>query len=156
VSFTLDNSGSILPGSIKGIVDFSLKNGSLVNYEPLLNIKKSFLKNRDLSNIRFAELKNKLEVNGSKITINKMEIQSSAITMFVEGLYDMKKVESDITIQVPIKSLKEKDSSFIPKNVGLDGKKGTSVYLEGKNDKTGKVKFGLNTTKTLRKIFSKK
>lgn len=156
LSFTLDNSGSILPGSIKGIVDLSLKNGSLVNYEPLLNIKQSFLKNRDLSNIRFAELKNILEINGSKITINKMEIQSSAITLFVDGLYDINKVESRINIQVPLKSLKEKDSSFVPKNGGLDVKRGTSVYLVGKNDKTGKVKFVLNTKKTITNIFSRK
>ncbi len=155
INVSLDNSGSLIPGSIKGVVDFSLKNGALVNYEPLMNIKKSFLKNRDLSNLQFAELKNRLEVNGYKITINKMEIQSTAIAMFVDGLYDLKKTDSKINIQIPIKSLKQKDSTFIPENVGIDGKKGTSIYLEGKNDKEGKVKFGLNTTRTIRKIFSK-
>jgi hypothetical protein len=106
-----------------------------------------------MSNISFAELKNKFSINNFQVTIPRMEIQSSAIALFVEGLYDMKKVASRIDIQVPLKGLKKRDSSYVPTNIGVDAKAGTSIYLEGKNDKTGKVKFGLNTSRTLRKLF---
>jgi hypothetical protein len=153
LSLMFDAAGKMLPGSMKGTVDFSLKNGALVNYEPIMEIRKSIFKNKDMSHVTFAELKNRLEVDGFKIKINRMEIQSSAIGMFVEGLYDIKKTDTKINIQVPLKNLK-RDSTYIPKNIGLDKKAGTSVYLEGKVDsKTGKVKFGLNTTKTLRKLI---
>jgi len=153
VKLLIDNTGSIVPGSMNGIVDFSLNKGALINYEPLENMKNFIFKNKDMSHVYFAELKNKLEISNYKIKINRMEIQSSAIAMFVEGIYDIKKVDSKISIQVPLKGLKQRDSTFIPKNIGVNAKAGTSVYLEGKNDKTGKVKFGLNTTKTLRKLF---
>jgi len=106
-----------------------------------------------MSHVTFAELKNRLEVDGFRIKINKMEIQSSAIGMFIDGLYDIKKTDTKINIQVPLKGLK-RDSTYIPENIGLSKKTGTSVYLEGKADqKTGKVKFGLNTSKTLRKLI---
>jgi hypothetical protein len=153
ISMVMDNAGNILPGSMNGTVVFSLKNGALVNYEPMQNIKGFVFKNKDMTNVAFAELKNTLEVNNYKIRIPRMEIQSTAIGMFVEGVYDLKKTGSKIEIQVPLKGLKQRDSSYVPQNIGINTKAGTSIYLEGKNDKTGKVKIGLNTTKTIRKLF---
>jgi len=154
VDLLVNESGVIEPGSMKGTVDFSLKKGALINYEPLQDIKNFVTKNKDMQHVYFAELKNRLVVDGHKILINKMEIQSSAIGMFVDGVYDAKKTGTKINIQVPLKGLKQRDSTYIPQNVGVDAKKGFSIYLLGKNDKkTGKVKFGLNTTRTIRKIF---
>jgi len=153
INLMIGQNGNLIPGTINGTVDFSLKNGNLINYEPLQNIKNFVLKNRDMSNISFAELKNKLSINNFRVTIPRMEIQSSAIALFVEGLYDMKKKDSRIDIQVPLKGLKKRDSSYVPQNIGITTKAGTSVYLEGKNDKTGNVKFGLNTSRTIKKLF---
>jgi hypothetical protein len=154
INLVFDANGNIVPGTIRGTVDFSLRNGALINYEPIMDIKKSVFKKADMSNVTFAELKDKLEIDGFHVTINKMEIQSSAIGMFVDGLYDIKKTATKINIQVPLKGLKKRDSTYIPENIGVDAKKGLSIYLEGKVDpKTGKVKFGLNTTRTLRKIL---
>jgi hypothetical protein len=156
IAMTMDNTGNIVPGSMKGTVEFSLKNGALIDYEPMQNIKGFVFKNKDMSRVEFAELKNKLEVGNNKITIPRMEIQSTAIGMFVDGVYDLKKTDSKINIQVPLKGLKKRDSTYVPQNIGLDAKAGTSIYLEGKNDKTGKVKIGLNTTRTIGRIFKKK
>jgi hypothetical protein len=153
INLVIGQNGNLIPGTINGTVDFSLKKGSLINYEPMQNIKSFVFKNRDMSNISFAELKNKFSINNFQVTIPRMEIQSSAIALFVEGLYDMKKIASRIDIQVPLKGLKKRDSSYVPTNIGVDAKAGTSIYLEGKNDKTGKVKFGLNTSRTIRKLF---
>ncbi len=153
VMIDIDNKGNIVPGTMNGFVDFSLKNGSLINYEPIQNIKNFVLKKRDMSNLSFAELKNKIEIKNNQVTIPRMEIQSSEIALFVEGLYDLKKKDSKIDIQVPLKGLKKRDSTYIPKNIGVNTKAGTSIYLEGKNDKNGNVKFGLNTTRTIRKLF---
>jgi hypothetical protein len=154
IGLSFDANGSIIPGTIKGTVDFSLRNGALINYEPLQDIKNSVLKKRDMSHVTFAELKDKLEIDAYKVKINRMEIQSSAIGLFVDGTYDIKKTDTKINIQVPLKGLKQRDSTFVPKNIGIDSKAGTSVYLEGKVDKkTGKVKFGLNTSRTIRKLF---
>lgn len=155
IAMSMDDAGNIIPGSMKGTVAFRLNNGALIDYEPMQNIKSFVFKNKDMGHIAFAELKNKLEINNYKIKIPRMEIQSTAIGMFVEGVYDLKKTESKINIQVPLKGLKKRDSSYVPQNIGLNTKAGTSIYLEGKNDKTGKVKIGLNTTRTIGRLFKK-
>lgn len=156
IAMAMDDAGNIVPGTMKGTVEFSLNKGALIDYEPMQNIKSFVFKNKNMSHVEFAELKNKLEINNYKIRIPRMEIQSTAIGMFVEGVYDLKKINSKINIQVPLKGLKKRDSTYVPQNIGLDAKTGTSIYLEGKNDKTGKVKIGLNTTRTIGRLFKKK
>jgi hypothetical protein len=56
-----------------------------------------------------------------------MEIQSSVLTMFVEGVFSTKG-NTDIRIQVPLSNLKKRDENYIPKNLG-EGKKQEPVYF---------------------------
>jgi hypothetical protein len=121
----------------------------LINYEPLQNIKTFILKNRDLTNIQFAELHDKLEIRGDEIQINRMEINSSVVKLFVEGVYGLNN-NTDISIQVPLSNLK-KPKEGKSKNAGIDSKTGPSVYLRVKPDKNGQLKVGLDVFKKLRK-----
>ncbi len=150
VSMQLNQKGAVVPKSISGTVDFSVKNGALVNYAPLQNIKTFILKNRDLSNIEFAELHDKLEIKNNEIRINRMEIESSVLTVFVEGLYSLGG-NTDISLQVPLSNLKKRKEGYTPKNAGVDAKMGPSVYLRVRPDKSGQLKVGLDVFKKLRK-----
>lgn len=134
----ITNNAEIVPQSIKGIVDFSLKNGELINFEPVQNISKTAFKNRDFSDVRFAELKERLDINGSQIKVNRMEIQSSVLTMFVEGIYDIKK-GTDLSIQIPLSNLKKKDADAELVNKGVASKTGVSLRLRAKTGKNGKA-----------------
>jgi hypothetical protein len=69
-----------------------------------------------------------------------MEIQSTVITMFVEGIYDVKK-GTDLSIQVPLSNLKKRDEDFKPKNKGIDSKTGISLRLRAKTGDDGKAKI---------------
>jgi hypothetical protein len=146
----LDNDGNAYPATIEGTVDFSLKNGALINYEPIKRLQNFLLKNRDFNNIQFAELKNRLEIKNQEVKINRMEIQSSILTMFVEGIYSMKGT-TDLSIQVPLSNIRGRDSSYIPKNMGTDKKVGSSIYLRGKPGKDGNVQFKLDLFNKFRK-----
>jgi hypothetical protein len=129
----------VQPENMTGGVNFSLKNGSLINYEPMQKMQ-SFFKHRDFSNIRFAELKDRLDFNNKEIVINRMEIQSTVLTLFVEGVYSLKG-NTDISIQFPLSNIKRRDSTYIPQNVGNDAKAGMSIYLRGKPGSDGKIQF---------------
>ena len=98
----LDNDGKAYPNSIESMVDFSLKNGALNNFEPVKKIQSFIFKKRDFENIRFAELKDRLEISNQEIKINRMEIESTVISMYVEGIYSMKGT-TDMSIQIPLK-----------------------------------------------------
>jgi uncharacterized protein YhdP len=59
MNVTMDEDGQVYKESVQGVVDFSLKNGALLNYEPMKKMQVFILKNRDFNNIKFAELKNR-------------------------------------------------------------------------------------------------
>ncbi len=139
----LDKEGKISPESINSLVDFSLKDGSLINYEPIKKIQQFVFKKRDFDNIKFAELKDKLEIKNGDVKIDKMEIQSTVLTLIVQGLYS-NKGNSDISIQVPLSNLKKRAKDFDPENKGVDKKFGTSVFLRGKTGSDGNIEFKLD------------
>jgi hypothetical protein len=142
-TINIDDEGGVLPSSANGTVDFSLKNGALNNYEPIKKIQNFIFKKRDFDNIRFAELKDKMEIKNGDITINKMEIQSTVLTLFVEGVYG-KKSGTDLSIQIPLNNLKKRDEDYNPVNVGTDKKAGKSIFIRGKTGSDGNVNFKLD------------
>lgn len=148
----INRQGKIIPSSLHGTVDFSLKNGALENFPAFENMKNFVFKNRDMKDVRFAELKNKMEIRGADIFINRMEIQSSVCRLFVEGNYGLNGKNTDMLIQVPLSNLN--DNSFTndeaPKNKGTKAKVGMSVWLRAENDETGKVKMKLTLRKKLK------
>lgn len=139
----ITDAGKALPETIESNIDFSLKNGALKNFEPIKKIQDYIFKKRDFDNIQFAELKDKLQVRNREITINRMEIQSSVLSLFVEGVYSMKG-NTDISIQVPLKNLKKRKEGYIPENIGTNAKAGSSIFLRGRPGKDGNIKFSLD------------
>jgi hypothetical protein len=150
LAFDVSSNGRIIPGSMQGTVDFSIKNGALINFIPVEKIQDIAFLNRDLSNIEFAELKNKLTIKDNMVQIPRMEVASTAITMYVEGVYGYKG-NTDISMQIPISNLKRQDPSYKPTNKGVDAKVGMSIYLRAKSDDTGKIKIGLELFKKRKK-----
>ena len=135
----LDANGNLYKPANRGFVDFSLKNGRLENFTPLMEIDNHFLQKRDLSDVRFAELKDRLDLNGNDIHVNRMEISSTAVNMYVEGTYSFGS-NTDLSIQIPLKR-QNKDQEIAPRNKGLSAKTGLSVFLRAKDDKDGKIKI---------------
>ena len=150
-SLALDDNGKVYPSSVQSIIDFSLTNGGLNNYDPLKRLQKIVFKKRDLENIRFAELKDRLDINNGDIKINRMEIQSTAFSFFVEGTYSMKG-NTDLSIQVPLNNLKKRRADYNPENIGTDKKGGTSIYLRGRPGDDGNVNFKIDLFNKYKKV----
>jgi hypothetical protein len=136
----LTNKAGIVPNSMKGTVDFSLLDGQLVDFEPMEKIHEKVLKKRDLSEIRFGELKNQLDIDSTTVTLHRMEIQSTAFTVFVEGIYDLKK-GADMSLQIPLSNLKNRDTNAPPESKGNDSKAGLSLRLRARTGEDGKLKI---------------
>ena len=136
----LDNDGKAYPNTIESVVDFSLKNGALNNFEPVKKIQSFIFKNRDFENIRFAELKDRLEISNQEIKINRMEIESTVLSMYVEGTYSMKGT-TDMSIQIPLSNLKKRSADYNPENTGTDKKVGASIFIRGRPGPDGNIQF---------------
>ena len=57
-----------------------------------------------------------------------MEIQSSVVSLFVEGRYSFTDSTS-LSVQIPLSNLKKRHKDFKPKNIGTHSKAGPSVFL---------------------------
>ena len=150
INIDLNDDGNVYPSSVEGQVDFHLKNGALADYEPIMKIQDVVFKKRDFANVTFAELKTKLDIKKTEVTINRMEIQSSVLSMFVEGVFSTAG-KTDISIQIPLNNLKKRDKNFVPENMGIDKKGGMSVFLRGTPGPDGSVKFKYDMFKKFRK-----
>jgi hypothetical protein len=139
-TFGLNNDGKAYPGSIASTIDFSLKDGALIHYEPIKKLQNVFFKNRDFENIRFAELKDKLEIANEEIRINRMEIASTVFTLYVEGVYSTKG-NTDLSVQIPLSNLKKRGDDYDPKNSGVTRKTGASLFLRGRPGPDGTIQF---------------
>jgi hypothetical protein len=136
----LDDNGKAYSNSVESIVDFSLKNGALNNFEPIKKLQSFIFKKRDFDNIHFAELKDRLEISNQEIKINRMEIESTVLSMFVEGTYSMKG-NTDLSIQIPLSNLKKRKDDYKPQNTGIDKKAGASLFIRGRPGPDGNIQF---------------
>jgi len=137
----LDDESRLIPSSMTGKIDLSLQDGELVNFEPLQKMAVFVLKKRDFSKVDFAEIRNTFDINGHMVTINKMEVQSTVLGLFVEGMYDIKGANTDLVVQVPLKYLKKRDPGYVPENQGLEAKTGISVFVRAKSAEDGDIDF---------------
>jgi hypothetical protein len=153
LSLDLTRKGDFDLNSLTGKTNFSITNGALINFGPIENISNFLTKNRNMSDIKFAEIKNDLSFKRGEITLNRMEINSSVLVLFVEGVYGPK--NTDISIQVPISNIFNK-KDYHPENMGTGKSGGMSVFLRAKSDETGKVNIKYDPLKRFRKTSTEK
>ncbi|HWY36386.1 MAG TPA: AsmA-like C-terminal region-containing protein, partial [Nitrosopumilaceae archaeon] len=130
------------PGSLTGKAEIKLKNGHLLNYEPLQNISHFLFRNRNFEDITFSEINETFYIQDNKMQINELEIASSVLNMYIEGIYDFKG-ESNINMRIPWSNLKRRGKNYIPKSLGEEGKnaKGLKLNYHGQPNKL-KLRLG--------------
>lgn len=159
MSGRMTDEGKIAPRSFKGTVDFDLQDGALVDFEPFRKVGKYVFRNRNLSNVTFGDIKNKLEINGDKFTINPMLLQSSALNMNIRGVYSLSG-GTDIDIDVPLRNPK-KDEIIPDDSLNFErSMKGIVIHLKAVDGDDGNVKIQLmrkrQETETKKKRSKKK
>jgi hypothetical protein len=125
VKMDLDEKMEVIGKTIKGEVHLRLKDGHLLDYEPLQKISNFIFRNRDFQNISFTEINETFHMDGFKMDIEEMEIASNVLNLFMSGTYHFKE-ESNINILIPWNNLKRRGKNYIPKSSGL-----TAEYSKG-------------------------
>ena len=83
-------------------------------------------------------MKDRLEISNQEIKINRMEIQSKVLSMYVQGIYSMKGT-IDMSIQIPLSNLENVKTIMIPTMTGVDKKAGPSLYIRGRPVADGNI-----------------
>lgn len=140
-------SGKLVPNSISGNVSFALKNGALVNFDPIRKIGKYVFPRRDMNNILFDDLNGSLDFAGEKVTIKPMQINSSILNMDVDGLYSFGK-GTNINISVPLRNPKRDAEILDAEELTKRRERGVVVRLQAADAEDGKVKIKIVSKKS--------
>jgi len=153
ISLTAEMKGSIHEEngldtkSLKGQVNFDLRDLELNGFEPIQKIGNKIFKKKRFEDIRFADISEEIYIANRTVEIPRMEIQSTAFDLFIEGHLNYDN-ETNIWISVPLSNLKKRDLADIPVEKGfIDA--GNKVFVEVKDGGTKKLVyiFHLNNKK---------
>ena len=143
ISGNIKDNGDLVSRSLHGSLNFNLKDGALVNFEPLLNVGKFIFRKRRLEYITFSDLENTLDVKGDKIYIHPMLIESSALNAKVEGVYAIGP-GTDILVDVPLRNPKKDELVWDDSLKAERQMKGLVLHLRAVDGEDGKVKIKWN------------
>lgn len=142
---TADN--RLLQKSMDGKASFTLKNGSLVNFEPIQSVGKIAFRRRDVKNITFDDLNGTFDVSGEKVTIAPMKINSNVLNMDLAGVYSFGK-GTNLRIDVPLRNPKKDVHITDKEELEKRRHRGIVLHLLASDDaETGKIKIGLTGKK---------
>jgi hypothetical protein len=118
---------------LQAAADITIAEGRLMEVEPLNNLSR-FVSLDELKDVKFSTLKNRIEINQRTIIIPKMEITSSALSIFASGTHSFDNVVdyhfqltlSDILSKKAKKAKRENDEFGI---VEEDGTNRTQLFL---------------------------
>ena len=149
--FSVNNNIKIIPSSVTATIDASILNGELNNFEPMKKLSK-FMEEKQLEQIRFSEIKNKIYIANSIVSIPEMEIKSNITTINVSGTQTFDQ-EMDYALTVHLKDFKkkhkDKDEAF---GAIEETKKGESLIFLKIKGRVGDYHIIYDTHKTKNKI----
>lgn len=146
ISGNMYDNGKIAPKSLYGNVAFELKQGALIHVSQLEDIGNIAFRKRDMGNITFENVKNNLTIQGDKVIVPPMQINSSVLYMDVSGVYGITS-GTDLYIDVPLRNPK-RDEDIDDKEMKKKRRtKGIVLHLHATDDGNGKVKIKLGSKK---------
>lgn len=124
----LDEQKNIVPESMSGEVKLKLKDGHLLNFEPMQNITNYIFKNRDFKDISFSEINETFKLKGNTMKIEEMELASNVINMYVSGVFQFKG-NSVINVLIPWNNLKRRERDHVPSLSGTSAEDAKGLKL---------------------------
>ena len=150
ITTELSENFEIVPGTIKGDVKLKLKDGHLLNFEPLQNLSSLVFRKRDFKDIAFSELNESFHIDGFRMKIDELEVASTVLNFYVvDGLYNFRGV-SNINVLLPWSNLKRRKKDDLPAGSGMSASdvKGVKLNFRGPK-KAMKVSFGHQSSQGL-------
>jgi uncharacterized protein involved in outer membrane biogenesis len=149
---SMSSGGDLVPGSLKGDLKYPIENGSLRDFEPIIDVANKFLVKvilgkRDFSHIEFGELAGDFKVDGHRIDVDFFRVSSSVLNFDVEGIYSFQR-GTNLGLTIPLRDPKddvkvanktERDKlrykGIVLRLVAVDGKDGAVEVKVGKYKK---------------------
>ncbi len=125
----INNDTSFVRSSMNGFMNVNLEKVQILNFKPMLDIRKLVFKNRAWNNVQLASLRTTFVLEGENILVDRMKVQANVLYFFLDGVYSFGN-KTDLSIQIPMNNLKRK----APKNHleirEVEDVKGQILYLK--------------------------
>jgi hypothetical protein len=109
-SGSITDQGSVVSRAMYGQVIFNLSNAALMGFEPLQKVQKLAFANRDFSNIAIENLDGTLTLNGDRILISPMQVNTSVLNFNMQGIYGLTN-GTNISMDIPLRNPKKDEYS---------------------------------------------
>lgn len=129
------DAGTLLKNSIRGNVDFKLKEAVVYHFEPFMQIKKYIFKRRGLDSVAFLPIQSNLIIESSKVFIFPLEIRNNIFNLFIKGVYAFEK-GTEISIEIPMENPKKDNQRVLE---GKTSKRKKRIFLLAQDGSDGKV-----------------
>lgn len=129
--------------SIIGNVNFQVKDGALINFQPIQKIGKIVFSNRDVSHIAFSDLYGITTIKGEQIKVNELKITSNVLNIDVKGDYSLSHSGTNLGVRIPLRNPKEDYKITDPKARETARYKGIVVSVLVVDSKNGETKIKL-------------
>lgn len=141
VTGELRPNGAPVPHSIKGTASFRLLEGMLVRFAPLSAISSYMPKSRSLDSLSFRDMNGMLTIQGDKMLIHPMFIETNAINMHVQGTYAIGNTGTDISMDIPLRNPRKDEDVQDDAERHERSMKGIVLHLKAMDGPDGKVKI---------------
>lgn len=128
--------------SLEGSINFNLRELELNGFEPIQKIGDKIFKKKRFENISFADISKEIYVTNRTVEVPRMEIQSTAFNLFIEGYYSYDN-NTNFWISIPLANLKKRHLVKIPDKKGFINT-GKKVFIQVKTNEENKLDYKLH------------
>ncbi len=124
----ISNDTAVVKPSMRGYVNLNLEQVRIIDFKPLMDIRKLIFKNRALDNVTFAPLRTKFLLKGEEVEVNRMKVESNVFYFFLDGIYSFGN-KTDLGIQIPMNNLRRKAPANHLEIREVEDVKGDVIFL---------------------------
>ncbi|WP_316772003.1 AsmA family protein [Pedobacter frigiditerrae] len=142
-SGSMTDKGKVVSRAMYGQVIFNLSNAALMGFEPLQKVQKLAFANRDFSNITIDNLDGTFTLNGDRVLISPMQVNTSVLNFNMQGIYGLG-AGTDIAMDIPLRNPKKDEGITDKEEKKIARMKGIVLHLKAVDDGKGGIKVRWN------------
>jgi len=144
--FVLDDKLKFYSNTLTSFIEARIIGGELIDFEPMQNLSK-YVKEEDLAEMHFSELKNDIQIIDRQVIIPEMEIISNAYHIYVSGVHTFNQ-DIDYHFRIPLDQFRRPDRDSRYGEIADNGSGPPSLFLKMQGTATDyEVSFDSNAVK---------
>ena len=126
--FMLDDELKFYSNTLHSFIEAKIIGGELLDFEPMQNLSK-YVKEEDLAELHFSELKNDIQIIDRQVIIPEMEIISNAYHIYVSGIHTFDQ-KIDYHFRIPLDQFRRPDRDSRYGEIADNGSGPPSLFLK--------------------------